>query len=150
MLNNDGDIVKGLGYLTLYAAYVEEAVDNCMHILSKYDFSPPKKSQTWPISRKIAYIQTQISLKSLTHELSNFPALLNHLLELFEKRNELIHGRVYGPLLGDKDTLRPGRLTGSLRAISSEEIYSLANDFFSTLGGLNHASYYSLTRYLNQ
>ena len=150
MLNNDGDTVKGIGYLTLYAAYVEEAVDNCMHILSEYDFAPPKNLNTRPISQKINYIHARIGLKSLSHELSSFPALLDHLLELFEKRNELIHGRVYGPLLGDKDTLRPGRLTGSLRAISSEEIYSLANDFFSTLGGLNHASYYSLTRYLNQ
>lgn len=150
MLNNDADIVKGLGYLTLYAAYVEEAVDNCMQILWEYDCAPPIKLHTKPISQKIDYIQSRIILKSLTHELSNFPVLLDHLSELFEKRNELIHGRVYGPLQGDKDTLRPGRSTGSVQTISSAEIYSLANEFFSTLESLNHASYYSLNRYLNQ
>lgn len=31
-INDDGDIVRGLGFVTLYAAYMEEAIDQCRQV----------------------------------------------------------------------------------------------------------------------
>ena len=36
-LRNDGDPVKALGYLVLYAAYVEEAIDECIDVFRQYN-----------------------------------------------------------------------------------------------------------------
>jgi hypothetical protein len=33
VIQNDGDIVRGLGFVTLYAAYLEEQIDNLLIML---------------------------------------------------------------------------------------------------------------------
>jgi hypothetical protein len=65
---------------------------------------------------------------------------------LLERRNEVIHGRIYGSLQGEQDELRPSRPTGSARPITSAELYDLANEMFATLGALNHASTFAIPR----
>lgn len=148
MLIDNGDIVRALGYLALYAAYTEEAIDECISTLIKHDPKPPKNLQKYPFSQKIEYIKQQIELKPLTQELQHFPKLLDYLTDLFKERNLIIHGRIYGSLQGKADILRPGRPTGSEREISSEELIDLANQFFETLNPLNQAAFHSLHRYL--
>lgn len=149
-LKDTGDIVKALGYLALYAAYVEEAIDECINTLLPYDSNQPKNLHRFPTSQKIKYIQGRLSHCPLTQELATFPQLLDHLEDLFEERNLIIHGRIYGSLQGEADILRPGRPTGSEREITSAELTDLANLFFNTLNTLNHAAFYSLRRHLNQ
>jgi hypothetical protein len=34
VIENDGDIVRGLGFVTLYSAYLEEQIDNLLIQLS--------------------------------------------------------------------------------------------------------------------
>lgn len=148
MLNDNGDIVKSLGYLTLYAAYTEEAIDECISTLIKHDPTPPKNLQRYPFSQKIKYIKQQIHLKPLTQELQQFPQLLDYLIDLFEERNQIIHGRIYGSLQGKADILRPGRPSGTEREITSGELIELANKFFETLNPLNQAAFHSFNRYL--
>jgi hypothetical protein len=143
ILKDTGDIVKALGYLALYAAYVEEAIDECINTLLPYDSNQPKNLHRFPTS------QGRLSHCPLTQELVTFPQLLDHLEDLFEERNLIIHGRIYGSLQGEADILRPGRPTGSEREITSAELTDLANLFFNTLNSLNHAAFYSLRRYLN-
>ena len=50
---NDGDIVRGLGDTTLYAAYMEEAIDECRVALMKRDPVPPKGIEKWGISKRV-------------------------------------------------------------------------------------------------
>jgi hypothetical protein len=148
MLTDNGDIVKALGYLALYAAYTEEAIDECISTLIKHDPKPPKNLQKYPCSQKIEYINQRIKLKPLTQELQHFPQLLEYLIDLFEERNQIIHGRIYGSLQGKADILRPGRPSGSEREITSSELIDLANQFFDTLNPLNQAAFHSFNRYL--
>jgi hypothetical protein len=144
---NDGDIVRGLGYTTLYAAYMEEAIDECRVALMKRDPAPPKGIEKWPISRHVAYIQQRLAqVVPLPAELSGLPSCLDYVSDLLARRNEVVHGRIYSNLQGDKDELRPGRPTGSARPITSAELYDLANEIFATLGALNHASMYAIQR----
>ena len=144
---DDGDIVRGLGFTTLYAAYMEEAVDDCRVVLMKRDPSPPKGIEKWPISRRVEYVQERLAqFAPLPHELTGLPSHLDYISDLLERRNEVIHGRIYGSLQGEKDELRPGRPTGSARPITSGELYDLANEMFATLGALNHASIFAIPR----
>ncbi|MBU4509324.1 MAG: hypothetical protein KJ740_23315 [Gammaproteobacteria bacterium] len=146
-MTNDGDIVKGLGYTTLYAAYMEEAVDECRIVLMKRDPAPPKGIEKWPISRRVEYVQERLTqFAPLPQELAGLPSYLDYIRDLLERRNEVIHGRIYGSLQGEKDELRPGRPTGSARPITSAELYDLANEMFATLGALNHASTFAIPR----
>jgi hypothetical protein len=146
-MTNDGDIVRGLGYTTLYAAYMEEAIDECRLVLMKRDPAPPKGIEKWPISRRVDYVQERLAqVAPLPQELAGLPRHLDDIRDLLERRNEVIHGRIYGSLQGEKDELRPGRPTGSARPITSAELYDLANEIFATLGALNHASMFAIPR----
>lgn len=149
MLKDNSDIVKSLGYLALYAAYAEEAIDECISTLQRYQTDSPKNLSKFPTKQKINYIQEQINLKPVTQELQHFPSLLEHLIELFEERNKIIHGRIYGSLQGEADILRPGRPSGTEREITSGELIDLANQFFSALNPLNQAAFHSFHRYLS-
>ena len=146
-MTNDGDIVRGLGYTTLYAAYMEEAVDECRIVLMRRDPAPPEGIEKWSISRRVEYVQERLTqFAPLPQELAGLPSHLDYIQDLLERRNEVIHGRIYGSLQGEKDVLRPGRPTGSARPITSAELYDLANEMFSTLGALNHASKFAIPR----
>lgn len=146
-MNDDGDIVRGLGFMTLYAAYMEEAVDACRQVLMQRDPEPPKRIERWPISERVKYVQERLVTHApLPYELAHLPGLLDYVGELLEQRNEVIHGRIYGGMQGDKDELRPGRPGGSAKPIVSGELYHLANTMFQTLGPLNHASLFALPR----
>lgn len=150
-LRNDGDLVKALGYLVLYTAYVEEAVDECIDVFRQYFPDIDKQIARQTAKQKIKFIQTHLEANPPSDELiqSQFPDLLKYLLSLFDARNEIIHGRIYGSLkFSEADTLIPGRPESKERAIAAKEIYDLANEFFSMLNSLRQASYHSLHRYL--
>lgn len=144
---DDGDIVRALGFTTLYAAYMEEAVDNCRVALMQRDPAPPKGIDKWPISKRVEYVKTRLAqFAPLPDELAGFPTHLDHISDLLERRNEVVHGRIYGGFQGEHDELRPGRPTGSAKPISSAELYDLANEIFGTLWALNHASTFAIPR----
>jgi len=82
----------------------------------------------------------------LPQELAGLPSHLDYVSDLLERRNEVIHGRIYGSLQGEKDELRPARPSGSARPIASAELYDLANEMFATLAALNYASKYAIQR----
>lgn len=148
-ISDDGDIVRGLGYVTLYAAYMEEAIEECSDLIVRWRGTTPNGYAHWPISRKVDYLKDFFSGASpLPDELKIYPRFMDYIRILLKRRNEVIHGRIYGSLQGDKSELRPGRPTGSQREISSSELYTLANRLFSTLQGLNRASMFSLPRLL--
>ncbi|MCP4406510.1 MAG: hypothetical protein GY807_01875 [Gammaproteobacteria bacterium] len=126
-LADDGDIVRGLGFVTMYAAHIEEDIDNILRMLepvAKFD----EKKQRWSISGKIKHaIKLVRKLKS--NELKGLPEALKGALKLFEQRNEFVHGRVYVGL--DRvDYIRSGRPNSPTKSITSAELYDLANQFW--------------------
>jgi hypothetical protein len=126
MLKDDGDIIRGLGFLTLYAAYFEEAIDDLLVKLEPV--KDIKDKQPWYISEKIK--QAKKLLKKLDKE--KCEDLINNLdicPALFKHRNKLIHGRIYGR--NDRpDILKSGKPNDPDREIVSSELYQLATEFF--------------------
>jgi hypothetical protein len=146
-MRDDGDIVRGLGYVTLYAAYMEEAVEECVNLLVAADLNAQKRIQRWPIGERVGYISQRLATYGpLPDELNGWPNLLVYIGQLLERRNEVIHGRIYGGLQGDADELRPGRPEKSARPITSAELYELANELIEIVPPLNQGSVFSLRR----
>jgi hypothetical protein len=146
-LKDDGDIVRGLGFVTLYAAYIEEAVEAGRSVLVGRDPEPPKGIGRWPISAQVKYMRDRVAaLAPLPSELSRYPDLLDHVSGLLERRNDVVHGRIYAGMQGDGDELRPSRPGGTAKTIASAELYELANSLFDTLNPLNHACMFALKR----
>ena len=121
MLEDDGDIVRGLGFVTLYSAYLEEQIDNLLLSFNQIaEFGEDK--QRWQISRKIEYAKK--ILKKITFESrDDLTANLALCKGIFEDRNELIHGRIYGNFRRP-DILKSARPNTPDREITSTPIFA--------------------------
>lgn len=145
-LADDGDVIKGLGFVALYTAYLEESVDECVDVLLAADPEPDDRMHRRPTSEKVRYSQRQLErLAPLPAELSQLPAVLAYVIELLEQRNQLVHGRIYAEY-GAPDRLRSGRRGVPDREVTSAELYELANTIFEIRTPLMHASMFALPR----
>lgn len=133
MVQDDGDIVRGLGLVSMYSAWVEEDVDDILRLLSP--IQPFNEAvQCWPISRKLKHAAKIV--EGLESEcLKDLPAALRDGLDLFNLRNEVIHGRIFAGF--DKAVyVKSGRLYTPARVVTSAELYQLANEFTNYRGHL--------------
>ena len=124
-LQRDDDVVRGLGFVALYAAYLEEQIDNLLFMFQTIEPFPVSE-QRWQTSRKIE------KAKRLVHGLvfEYRDALLADLdvsKQLLDWRNELIHGRIYSNF-DRPDTLKSGRPNMPERIVKPEELYDLADN----------------------
>ena len=125
MLEDDGDIVRGLGFVALYSAYLEEQIDNLLLLLSPIEeFSEDK--QRWQTSRKIKQVKYVIDAIEFDGK-DELIADLDTCKNLFEDRNKFVHGRIYGNY-DRSDTLKSGRPNTPDQEIQSAELYKLANE----------------------
>jgi hypothetical protein len=53
---NDGDIVKGIVFMTLYSAHLEYEID-CLLLLLKKEKAFTKNEQYWRVSKKIEEVE---------------------------------------------------------------------------------------------
>ena len=123
-LHDDGDVIRGVGFVAIYAAYVEEALDSLLECLNRVKAVDDqlRRRQT---SRKIREIKKRLQIL----DRDGFEELLNDIdqcVELLEARHEIIHGRIYGQTEGP-DMLNPARPDKARRPVSSIELYELAN-----------------------
>lgn len=124
-MNRDNDIVKALGFVALYAAYVEESVDVVMERLALVQ-KISAKERKWPVSRKITWCVDVLQLLK-SAEIEQLINLLGITKNVLERRNEVIHGRIYA---GSErsDNLKSGRSGVADREITADELYDLAED----------------------
>ncbi|MGZ8982321.1 MAG: hypothetical protein ACXW11_00025 [Methylotenera sp.] len=54
-IQDDRDLIKGLGFVCLYAAYHEESIDDVFEFLVKLYKEINEKALKWQISRKLDY-----------------------------------------------------------------------------------------------
>jgi hypothetical protein len=133
VIKDDGDIIRGLGFVTLYSGYLEEAIEDCFDVV--VGFRPPAAStkiyETWPASAKARYCRSEIAeFVGVNHDMRSLTEALNYALHLLERRHEVIHGRIYGGL-GGPDVQRSDRKGKPDREITSGELYNLANNLFN-------------------
>jgi len=125
MIKDDGDIIRGLGFVTMNSAHLEGWVHELLFQLDLIEtFS--SKEQRWPISRKIEKAKGILS-KSDDPLAKEICADLDLCSEHFEWRNELVHGRIYSPEY-QKDNLHSSRPNVPNRSADSSELYTLANN----------------------
>jgi hypothetical protein len=125
VLKDDGDIIRGLGYVTLYAAYLEEQIDELLVMLKPVQDG---ENKDWQISKKIK--QARKLLNSINNEkFEDLILNLDRCAALFNHRNELTHGRIYGRN-NRTDILKSGRPNVPDREVDSAELYQLATDFW--------------------
>lgn len=145
MLNDNGDIIQGLGFVTLNSAYLEEQIDNMLFMLSSVE-EFAEEEQRWPVSRKIKKAK-QITAKLEFEGRDDLVAVLDEARVAFEKRNEVVHGRIYGSF-DRPDTLKSGRPNTPEREITSTELYELANHFSGLQGEVSRPMIFKLPRVL--
>lgn len=143
MLKNDGDIVRGLGFVSMYSAWVEEDIDDILKLLGPIEPFEVKQ-QRWPISRKLKHA-ANIVRRLESDELPKLPDALKNAVKLFDRRNEVIHGRIYAGF--DKaDYVQSGRTDVPTHQITSAELYQLANDFWNYRGNFIGPQLFRLPR----
>jgi hypothetical protein len=147
MLKDDGDIIRGLGLVTLYSAYLEEQIDNLCAMLGGIEEFGEDKLR-WPISRKVKHAKKLLS-KLDGPEITNLIINLNTCLALFEDRNELVHGRIYGGTFDRPHTLKSGRPNIPDREVDSAELYQLANEFYDFRTEIYRPMIFKIPRALN-
>lgn len=131
MINDDGDIIRGLGFVALHASYLEGAIDDLLHLFNVVD-SFDTEYVTWPVDRKIK--QARKKLRDIGSEKAlEMESILKVCKDRLVWRNELLHGRIYGGQSVPR--LVSGRPNVPTRAVESSELYQLANDL-STLKGV--------------
>jgi hypothetical protein len=130
-LPDDGDLIKALGYVAMYAAWLEEDVDDILRIMAparEFDC----RVQKLPISRKLRHARDIVELLN-SDELDDLVEALMAASDIFEMRNELIHGRIYAdPQQGE--LLKSGRVDIETRQITSAEIYAVADQIWAFRG----------------
>ncbi len=125
MIEDDGDEVRGLGFVTMNSAHLEGWIHELLfHLASIEEFT--EKEQRWPISRKIEKAKDILS-KSDNPLAKQICDDLDLCSKHFEWRNELVHSRFYSPE-HNEDNLRSSRPNVPDRRADSEELYMLAND----------------------
>jgi len=143
MLQSDGDIIRGLGFVTLYSSYAEEEVDRLLeHLVVLEPFDDAKRR--WQISRKLRHA-AELVARLRSDELRDLERALAAGPELFEWRNEVVHGRIYGGFERG-DSLRSGRPGVADRAIEAAELYDLANSFANYKGSIYGPTIFRLRR----
>jgi hypothetical protein len=120
----EGDLVRPLGLVTLYAAYAEGEIDELLSVLPAPEPFDDSKRQ-WQVGRKLTYAQRLIR-KLKASDLSGLQSTLEDAKALFRQRNELVHGRLFsgGRLVSNRTDV-------PVQQVSVEDIVGLAERIFS-------------------
>lgn len=146
-LTDDGDLIRGLGYVALYAAYLEEAIDEVFTAVNSVDGVHNLKMDRWQISRKLDHISKSMGgWTGKADELTRFLDYVDELRVLLETRNRVIHGRIYADRKTG-DVLKPARAGYPEVPVLSAELYNLANELFNARTPCLHTSKFAIPRY---
>lgn len=126
-LKPDGDVIRGLGYVTLHAAYLEERLNDLLGMFDSVDSLRDQDLRS-PISQRIRAALALVG--TLTNDRAQeLHKSLSTAEMLFRRRNDLVHGRIYDAPYGQEGKyLHQGRSGEQVRRIDANELYALANE----------------------
>ncbi|MDO9518918.1 MAG: hypothetical protein Q7L19_01730 [Pseudohongiella sp.] len=122
MIQDDGDIVRAMGYVALYSSYLEEQIENMISMLNlvlKYE----KGSQ---VSDKIRHAKKILRTLGAA-EFANLISDLDTCAELLRDRNKYMHRQIYSGL-GRPDTLKSTDPNIVDEVVLPSQLYQLANE----------------------
>lgn len=147
-IKNDGDLIRAVGYVAIYSAYVEEAIEEIITEMQRLDATIEEKIFRQQISQQIKFIKKWcLNQQLLGSQLTGFDHFLDSLSILINQRNEIIHGRIYSAP-GSNDILKPARGGREAKVADPAEVYKLANDLFEVIPSLNTVSLFRLAKSL--
>jgi hypothetical protein len=116
----EGDLIRPLGFVTLYFAYAEGQLDEVLKLLTSVTGS--RDSKVLSFGSKVGEAKDIVASIG-AHKLPGLVAALEEVRPIVEARNELVHGQLFNG----------GRLvskTGT-RTVTAKEIEDLAEQIFS-------------------
>lgn len=145
-LSDDGDLIRGLGYVTLYSAYLEDAIDGVFQEVLRVNGESRNEGEGLSTSHKLRHIEDSIkSWSGVSEGLSRFVDVIAELKRLLEETDAAVHARVYkDPQTGD--VLKPARDGAPETPANSAELYELA-DTLSCAVSPCVAAIYAIGRY---
>ena len=143
-MEDDGDIVRGLGFVTLYASYLEEQIEALVDLLNVYK----EYNGGWQISKKIKHVIATLT-EFDEEQFSDLISDLNTCRQIFKDRNKLVHGRIYANI-NRPDTLKSIRPNIQDREVESSELYQLANEMNEFRSEIYRPMILKLPRALNE
>ncbi|MBL8252074.1 MAG: hypothetical protein JNJ76_00545 [Candidatus Competibacter sp.] len=120
----EGDLIRPLGLMVLYAAYAEGELDDLIESIStKEPYGDERRA--WNVGKKLTLAQ-RLARAFTENDLSAVAKTVKAGAALFDKRNMLVHGRLFqgGKLLSN-------RRATPVQYISAEEITQLAEELWA-------------------
>ena len=120
----EGDIIRPLGLVTLYAAYAEREIDALIRSLSALaEPDGPKQGST--VGQKLILARQLVD--GLPDEtLAGLKLVLEESIKLFDRRNALVHNAIFS-----STSVVESRVTGQEQAVSAEALTTLAEEIFA-------------------
>jgi hypothetical protein len=127
-INDDGDIIRGCGYMAIYFGYLEEEVGELFDLSIQFAPSLSEKIN-FGFTQKVKHLRRALIAKFTDEWPSNrdkdrISAILEECVHLADKRNSILHSSLYGGPIGE--AILRNRRDGE-RVLNSSEIYELAN-----------------------
>ena len=145
MFENDDDIKRALGCMTMFSAHLEYEID-CLLLLLKNEEELTKIEQYWGVSKKIEKAK-EVASKLNFESRDNLIENLEKAKKAFEERNKMVHGQIYGNQDGTL-TLKSCRPNTPNRIISTAEFYKLAERFDDLKGKIYRPTIFEIPRAL--
>jgi hypothetical protein len=126
----DGDLIRPLGLVTLYCAYAEGEIDELLSAMSGLEPFDDAKRQ-WTVGQKLTHAEQLIG-RLHRKELAGLLETLVEARRLFERRNALIHGRLYagGRLVSNRAGVPDQRVTPQELNEFAELVFSCKERIF--------------------
>jgi len=129
---DDGDIIRGIGFVTVYSAYLEENLTKLIELSARF------KKQKFPLNLK----DRAISLRKLLikqfdetpdyngkqQDKTQITRILTDIVIMAEERNKIIHSVHISDQTGG--VIQKNCRDNTETQIKSSEAYNLANDIF--------------------
>lgn len=132
---DDGDIIKGLGFVVLYSAYLEEEIDEFFETIKKVAGNDLSRAE---LREERAGEKIKLCIRVITakqrDEMTPLLAALQESGSLLNLRHEYIHARIYSDSIYSHENTKNTRIVPPTRKrerierkITSAELYDLAN-----------------------
>ena len=120
----EGDLIRPLGLVTLYAAYAEGEIDELLSALpSETPFDASKRE--WPVGRKLRHA-LKLVRKLKSDQLAGLTSALKEAQTLFSKRNSFVHSQIFagGRVVSNRPNV-------SIEKVAVDDLVHLAEQIFA-------------------
>ena len=143
---DDGDEIRAMGYVAVYAAYVDENAAERFELLRHHDPQPHRNPRSTTL--KLEGCLRALAALPKHPEWSGMTALFREARRLMGERNLAIHSPMY-PYPGGGNTRRTRIPDDALKYVDADGIYELADELFELARELMAASV-RLPRFLDE